>query len=288
MYFVCQRARQDVKVALIGQGPDELFGGYKRHIGVHYGNYWRGVPKGIRSLVGSAVGRLPRNETLKRGVHSLGIEDRLERYQQVFSLVPGETMAGLFRDNLVSNLAETELLNCWKDLVPQIEHTDELGGLQLLEIRSSLPDELLMYADKLSMAHGLEARVPYLDKTVVEFAQRLGAGFKIRNRNGKWLHRRVCQTFLPPAILNRKKRGFAVNVVDDWFQSSVEGRLLEMLRDEDSLMFGILNPKPVSKLLDEHRSGNQDNHKLLFSLVMLEQWLRGMSGRELPSEAVVA
>jgi asparagine synthase (glutamine-hydrolysing) len=286
MYFVCQRAREDVKVALIGQGPDELFGGYKRHIGVHYGNYWRGVPKGIRSLVGSAVGRLPRNETLKRGVYSLGIENRLERYQQVFSLVSGETMAGLFHDDLVSNLAETELLNCWKDLVPQMEHTDELGGLQLLEIRSSLPDELLMYADKLSMAHGLEARVPYLDRTVVEFAQRLGAGFKIRNRSGKWLHRSVCQTFLPPAILNRKKRGFAVNVVDDWFQSSVEGRLLEMLRDEESLMFDMLNPKPVSGLLDEHRSGNQDNHKLLFSLVMLEQWLRGM--RSEPIETLCA
>jgi len=89
--------------------------------------------------------------------------------------------------------------------------------------------------------------------------------------------------------LNRKKRGFAVNVVDDWFQSSVEGRLLEMLRDEESLMFGILNPKPVNGLLDEHRSGNQDNHKLLFSLVMLEQWLRGMRGSlEQPTEAVVA
>jgi asparagine synthase (glutamine-hydrolysing) len=282
MYFVCQRARQDVKVALIGQGPDELFGGYKRHIGVHYGNYWRGVPKGIRSLVSSAVGCLPRNETLKRGVYSLGIEDRLERYQQVFSLVPGGTMSGLFRDDHVSDTADKELVNCWQELVPQMDQTDELGGLQLLEIRSSLPDELLMYADKLSMAHSLEVRVPYLDKTVVEFAQRLAAGFKIRNRTGKWLHRKVCQTFLPPAILNRKKRGFAVNVVDEWFQSSVEGHLQEMLRDESSMMFGMLNPKPVSRLLGEHRSGNQDNHKLLFSLVMLEQWLRGM--RSVPIE----
>jgi len=282
MYFVCQRARQDVKVALIGQGPDELFGGYKRHIGVHYGNYWRGVPKGIRSLVSSAVGCLPRNETLKRGVYSLGIEDRLERYQQVFSLVPGGTMSGLFRDDHVSDTADKELVNCWQELVPQMDQTDELGGLQLLEIRSSLPDELLMYADKLSMAHSLEVRVPYLDKTVVEFAQRLAAGFKIRNRTGKWLHRKVCQTFLPPAILNRKKRGFAVNVVDEWFQSSVEGHLQEMLRDESSMMFGMLNTKPVSRLLGEHRSGNQDNHKLLFSLVMLEQWLRGM--RSVPIE----
>ena len=62
-------------------------------------------------------------------------------------------------------------------LLPQMEHTDELGGFQLLEIRSSLPDELLMYADKLSMAHSLEVRVPYLDRTVVEYVQRLGRQF---------------------------------------------------------------------------------------------------------------
>ena len=72
MYFVSQRARQDVKVALIGQGPDELFGGYKRHLGIHYGNWWRGLPAGLRSMAGFAVNRLPRNETLKRGVRSLG------------------------------------------------------------------------------------------------------------------------------------------------------------------------------------------------------------------------
>src|SRR5438128_3611569 len=68
MYFVSQRARQDVKVALIGQGPDELFGGYKRHLGVRYGNWWRGCPAGLRSMIGSVTDRLPRNETLKRGV----------------------------------------------------------------------------------------------------------------------------------------------------------------------------------------------------------------------------
>ena len=103
-----------------------------------------------------------------------------------------------------------ELVDYWRDLVPQMMHTDELGGFQLLEIRSSLPDELLMYADKLSMAHSLEVRVPYLDRTVVEYVQRLGAHFKVRNGSRKWLHRRVCQSYLPPRILKRKKRGFAV------------------------------------------------------------------------------
>src|SRR5262245_2933024 len=101
MYFVSQRARQDVKVALVGQGPDELFGGYKRHLGVRYGDYWRRLPSPVRSLLGSAITQLPRNEMLKRGVVSLGLPDRLKRYQNVFSLAAGETVDGLFREGLL-------------------------------------------------------------------------------------------------------------------------------------------------------------------------------------------
>ena len=274
MYFVSQRARQDVKVALIGQGPDELFGGYTRHLGIHYGNWWRGLPVGLRSMIGSAIDRLPRNEMLKRGVRSLGSEDRLKRYQDVFSLAPAEMIDGLFRDDILPQTNGHELVDYWRELLPQIEYTDELGGFQLLEIRCSLPDELLMYADKLSMAHSLEVRVPYLDRTVVEYVQRLGANLKVRNGTRKWLHRQVCQNYLSPRILQGKKRGFAANVVDDWFHSSLNGQLQETLLDESSFMFALLDPKPVRRLLAGHRSGRQDNHKLLFSLVMLEQWLR--------------
>jgi asparagine synthase (glutamine-hydrolysing) len=275
MYFVCQRARQDVKVALIGQGPDEVFGGYKRHLGVHYGKLWRQMPEALREVVGSAINRLPRNETLKRGIYSLDVEDRLQRYQHVFSLAPAQQIDGLFRDDFLPVKLNDQPIDAWRELLPQMEHTDELGGFQLLEIRSSLPDELLMYADKLSMAHSLEVRVPYLDRTIVEYAQRLEGKFKIRNGKGKWLHREVCHRFLPPRILKRKKRGFAVNVVDDWLKSSMRGLLPEMLLDENSLMFELLKPESARKLLEDHRSGQQDNHKLLFSLVMLEQWLRG-------------
>jgi asparagine synthase (glutamine-hydrolysing) len=280
MYFVSQRARQDVKVALIGQGPDELFGGYKRHLGVRYGNWWRGLPSGFRSMVGFAVNGLHRNETLKRGAHSLGIENRLMRYQHVFSLAPAETIDGLFRSDVLPKQPGHELIEYWQALLPQMEHTDELGGFQLLEIRSSLPDELLMYADKLSMAHSLEVRVPYLDRTVVEYVQRLGAGFKIRRGTRKWLHRQVCQGYLPERLLKRKKRGFAANVVDGWLRSSMQDQLPELLLDNSSLMYGLLQREPIRKLLSDHRSGRHDNHKLLFSLVMIEQWLRGAQARQ--------
>jgi len=281
MYFVSERARQDVKVALIGQGPDELFGGYKRHLGVHYGEWWRWLPAGLRSSVGFAIDRLPRNETLKRGVSSLGTEDRLKRYQDVFSLAPAQIIDGLFQDDLRPQRQDHELVDYWRELLPQTAHTDELGGFQLLEIRSSLPDELLMYADKLSMAHSLEARVPYLDRTVVEYVQRLGADFKIRNGTRKWLHRQVCRSYLPLRILRRKKRGFAVNVVDQWFQSTLKSQFSELLFDRSSLMFQLLKAEPIHKLVKDHQSGRQDNHKLLFSLVMFEHWLRRTRSIEL-------
>ena len=234
-------------------------------------------------MIGFAIDRLPRNETLKRGISSLGTSDRMKRYQDVFSLAPAQTIDGLFHSGLLPEQESQDLVDYWRDLIPQMAHTDELGGFQLLEIRSSLPDELLMYADKLSMAHSLEVRVPYLDRTIVEYVQRLGAGFKVRNGSRKWLHRRVCERYLPSHILKRKKRGFAVNVVDDWFRSSLDGEISEVLLDESSLMFGLLNPKPVQRLLEGHQSGRQDNHKLLFSLVMIEQWLRGIRSNERPA-----
>ncbi len=282
MYFVCRRARQDVKVALIGQGPDELFGGYTRHLGVRYGSCWRRLPGWLRRPVTGAINALPRNEALKRGAASLGETDRLRRYRDVFSLVEGSVVDGLFHDGLLHEAPGERILDCWNGLSACMGHIDELGGFQLLELRSSLPDELLMYADKLSMAHGLEARVPYLDRDIVEYVQRLSASLKVRNGTTKWLHRRVCREFLPKEIVQRKKRGFAVNVVDSWFQKSLSGQMDGWLRDGSSLMFAHLRQDKVEKLLTEHLQGSKDNHKILFSLVVFEQWLRcaGQGGSE--------
>jgi len=152
--------------------------------------------------------------------------------------------------------------------------TDELGGLQFLEVRSTLPDELLMYADKLSMAHGLELRVPFVDKEIVEYVERLPANFKVRNGSRKWLHRQVCGTFLPDSILRRPKRGFGVNVVDDWFRGVIDTKMAATLRDSDSKIYQYLRPTAVNELFDQHASGRNDNHKILFSLVLFEEWLR--------------
>lgn len=274
MYFVCKRAREDVKVALVGQGPDELFGGYRRHIGVRYGALWGGLPKPVRTAVGSVISALPRNEMLKRGLHSLDVPERMRRYQNVLSLLPGHEIDGLFQDGILAAETGDKILECWQDLVPLMGETDELGGFQFVELRSTLPDELLMYADKLSMAHGLEIRVPFLDKEIVEYTERLPSNFKVRNGSGKWLHRQVCQAFLPAAILRRKKRGFGVNVVDDWFRGAARKKMEEILLDSESQIYRYVRPSAVKRIYEEHRSGQNDNHKILFSLVVFEEWLR--------------
>ena len=273
MYFVCERAREDVKVALMGQGPDELFGGYRRHLGLRYAGLWSQMPAWVRGPLARAITSLPRNETLKRGVYSLDIPERMRRYQHVLSLLPEDNINALFRDN-GSSYTSDSILSCWQDIADLSTDMDEFGGFQFLELRSTLPDELLMYADKLSMAHSLEVRVPYLDKDIVEYVERLPPGFKIRGGSQKWLHRRVCNAMLPRTILKRKKRGFAVNVVDDWFRGTTRNVLSDAILDSDSCMYQYLHMPAVQALLSEHQSGRKDNHKILFSIVMFEQWLR--------------
>jgi len=198
----------------------------------------------------------------------------MRRYQHVLSILPGGEVDHLFQEGLLDPNSGDTILDCWSSMADLMSRTDELGGLQFLEVRSTLPDELLMYADKLSMAHSLELRVPFVDKEIVEYVERLPANLKVRNGSGKWLHRQVCRTFLPESILRRPKRGFAVNVVDDWFRGAIDSRMTETLLDGNSRIYQYLHASAVRELFEQHASGRHDNHKILFSLVVFEEWLR--------------
>jgi asparagine synthase (glutamine-hydrolysing) len=274
MYHVCARAQQDVKVALVGQGPDELFGGYLRHLGVLHGQRWRQVPSWTRDLVAAAVRRLPRHEGLKRAVQALATADRGERYRDVLSILPRPSAAELLRPEHRTDLDLSAGPDWWSELEPLLADADELGGFLAVELRSALPDKLLMYGDKLSMAHGLEVRVPYLDREVAEFVERLPSHAKVALGQRKRLHRRVCRSLLPPAILRRKKRGFAVDAVDRWFRADRPGMVDIYLLDRSARIGAYLDLGAIGRLVDEHRRGAADHHKILFNLIALEAWLR--------------
>jgi asparagine synthase (glutamine-hydrolysing) len=231
----------------------------------------------MRRSVASGARKYSGAEWLQRAACSLDTSDRLERYKSVFSLMSQETSNRLLRRDVFQSDMNDVNQRLWTDLVQLMERTDELGGFQFLEIRASLPDELLMYADKMSMAHSLEVRVPFLDQEVVEFVERLDASMKVRHGRGKWIHRRVCERFLPREIMQRKKQGFAVNVVDDWLRQSVNSVMDDVLLDTQSKIFDYLDPEVVATLLKRHKGGHADNHKILFSLIALEYSLQNYS-----------
>jgi asparagine synthase (glutamine-hydrolysing) len=113
-----------------------------------------------------------------------------------------------------------------------------------------------------------------VDKEIVEYVERLPATLKVRNGSRKWLHRQVCRDYLPASVLKRPKRGFAVNVVDGWFRSAIDSRMTETLLDDRSRIYQYLRASAVHELFEQHASGREDNHKILFSLVVFEEWLR--------------
>ena len=115
-----------------------------------------------------------------------------------------------------------------------------------------------------------------LDRTIVEYVEKLPASLKVRNGRGKWLHKRLCRNHLPNSIIRRKKRGFAVNVVDEWFQHSLGKKIESYLLDDRSMMYKYIQSQRVADLLNEHKARKADNHKLLFSLVVFEEWLRSV------------
>lgn len=274
MYAVCRAAKEGIKVALVGQGPDELWGGYARHLGLRYGGAWRRLPPRVRKLAGGGLRWAAPSETIRRGLDSLGRPDRILRYDEIFSLAPEGEISRLFKDGTAPIEAGEANRECWRDLLGDIGPMDELGGFQLLETRYSLPDELLMYSDKLSMAHSIELRVPYLDRDIVEFAESIPQELKIKGGSRKYLHRKVAAAFVPREIIGRKKRAFASTIVDGWFRDSAEDKFSDYIKDPQSAIYAFLSHAAINSMLAEHRRGARDNHKLLFSVVVLEEWLR--------------
>jgi asparagine synthase (glutamine-hydrolysing) len=227
----------------------------------------------VRDATANVVRALPRAAALKRAVRSLAHDDAFDRWADALAIESSSTVDAMFAAGTAPAIS-SRLHESWDPIARLAGCADELTGFNYLELRSTLPDELLLYADKLSMAHGIEARVPYLDDDVVEYALRLPAAYKVHGGAQKWIHRQVCARRLPPAVLARPKRGFAAHVVDDWYRTSAAALLTTTVGDPRSKMFECLDRTEVARLLSEHQQGNGDHHKLLHNLVVTELWMR--------------
>ncbi|MHA1300705.1 MAG: asparagine synthase (glutamine-hydrolyzing) [Candidatus Helarchaeota archaeon] len=273
MYYVSKRARQDVKVVLTGQGPDEYISGYNRHIAIRYGHFWRKVPGFARNLLKKSLRQLMKSEAIYRGLYSLDEKEIASRYELVLSISSIDEVDRLFLKGILSEGRKEELISFWEEFLPVIEKTDELGGFHFFELSSSLPEEQLIYGDKMSMAHGLEARVPFLDHEIVEYVTRLPESYKVRWFKRKWIHKRICKKVLPKEVINRKKIGFETPV-NEWFHQSMNSELNKILLDPKAKIYEYLDHSKVCRLVTQHLNGLKDNHKILFSLVVSELCMR--------------
>lgn len=268
-YYIARLASKFVKVVLSGSGGDELFGGYP----------WR----------------------YYRVVNSNGKHDFYHNYYDFWQrLVPDEDKPRLFNQETFSRLKDCSTFDVFRDVIepanmPLVTNADFVNASFYFELKTFLHG-LLVVEDKLSMAHSLESRVPFLDNDLVDFALRLPIKYKLRNLDqatqvvdedevgklrkyqlqnddGKFLLRKAMNSLIPPEVTERAKQGFSAPDAS-WFRGESIDYINMLLRDPHARLYEFLNPLYVVEKLDEHTAGQQNNRLFIWSLLSFEWWLR--------------
>lgn len=275
-YFVSKIASEHVKVALTGQGADEPWGGYGRHLGAKLSTYYCRMPAAVAEQLAGFVARVPgRFERLKRGVISLSEPDMLTRFAKIYSFYSPEMKQQLFLGQLKAQIAGDPYRSkeALRRLQTDVQHLDPVTQMLYIDTRSNLPDDLLMVGDKTSMANSLEARVPFLDYRLVEFIESLTPNLKLKGMTAKYLHKKALGKWLPKNVIHRKKLGFA-NPVEDWFRSQMQHYVEELLLAPNSATALYFNQKYIRKLLESDRLGKDQLRRHIYLMVSFELWHR--------------
>jgi asparagine synthase (glutamine-hydrolysing) len=270
-YWICRLARETVKVVLTGQGADEPFAGYPRHFGEYYGDVYRCIPSPFRKHVFTPLADyLPRNEQLKRAVHALDLSNPLLRLTQVYSVFDEKLKQQLYRSGLM-NCQDYSLSGCVAFWQKDVQHLDGLSQMLYVDSRFSLPDNLLICADKMSMSVSLEARVPFLDLELMSFVENLPSSLKIHRFTQKYLLKKAVSAWVAPEVIKRKKIGFAVPM-DGWFGRELRTFVGEQLLASNSACMRYFEPATIKQMITDHETGRHDYKRHLFSLLTFELW----------------
>jgi asparagine synthase (glutamine-hydrolysing) len=260
-------AAGDVKVVLAGQGADEPHGGYGRHQAAALLEPLRFVPPGAATPA-AALGRaLPRAARARRIAHVLGGRGEAERLMRLVEITDAATRTALVGPGAE---AEHERLAAARAVLADVPDRGLLDQALYLDTHMFLPDGILVCNDKMSMAAGLELRVPYLDIELMRFVERIPAHTRVRFRQPKRLHRRALRDLLPPEVTSRPKHGFATPY-DDWLRTSL-GVEVERRFAPGSPLGGLVDPGATARLVDEHRRGRADHKAILYCLLELSEW----------------
>jgi asparagine synthase (glutamine-hydrolysing) len=276
-YYVSQLSRQSVTVVLNGDGGDELLAGYPRYHVTAFDRAMYGLCRiSTQEHLSRVVSKLP-----VRGALLARVKNRLERLTQPFShtylgricFFGPEEKDGLYTSEFnkaVQGDDSLRLLIEWFEKAASANPLDQLLGVDTM---SYLPDDLLVKVDRATMAHGLEARSPFLDHHLIEFCAALPTEYKIRDGEAKYLLRAVMRDKLPSSVLQRPKMGFGVPI-DQWFRGTCREIVEDTLLSSRCLQRGYFNPEQIRRMVLEQRHGRTSYGSRVYALLMLELWHR--------------
>jgi asparagine synthase (glutamine-hydrolysing) len=263
VFKLAELARRSVTVVLSGEGSDELFGGYPKHLYARATSLAGIFPAALRhALLGALERHAPaRGARIRIALRALSEFDQPGRIRGWFA-----PFTGVERDALLRG-AQVHPEPRWL----QIADGDALRRMLLTDVQTWLPDNLLERGDRMSMAASLELRPPFLDRRVVELAFSLPSQLKVRNRTTKRLVKEVALRYLPDSIVNRPKVGFRVPL-DAWFRGRLEAFAWDTLTSQGSFIGAIFDRVLVRQLLERHRRKSADEAIRIWTLLCLEIW----------------
>ena len=261
LYFVCNLASQKLKVVLSGEGADEIFGGYNVYSEPD-GTFYDKLPRGIKRGIGAAAGKLPAhrggNFFIRKG------KDLEERFiGNAYMFTPEERKKLL---KIKTNAPDpTEITKPFYD---KVKNKDDVTKMQYLDLHMWMTGDILLKADKMSMANSLEVRVPFLDRPLIDYALGLPTEFKTDKFKTKKIFRDIAGEVLEDKVSNKKKLGFPVPI-REWMKEEDIYKQIKSLFIKDKRFF---NTKKIIKLLDDHVKGKADNSRKVWTIYVFLLW----------------
>jgi len=279
--YISELARREgITVLLSGAGGDDLFTGYRRHRALRFDNLWGWAPLEIRRLLSGIAPLMDSRKSWTRRVSKIlsGIElegnDRLINY---FRWAKEDLLRSLytpeFKRQLGASRAAEPLLEFLRNMPRDI---DPLELMLALEQRFFLSDHNLLYTDKMSMAAGVEVRVPFLDLDLVKFAATIPVSYKQRYSTGKWVLKKAMEPYLPKDIIYRPKTGFGAPI-RRWVRHDLRELVGDILSEQSLLNRGLFEPASVRRLIKDNEEGRVDGSYTILSLLCIELWCRSFT-----------
>ncbi len=263
VYFLSRMTRQHVTVALSGEGADELFGGYQTYLADRYARWLRPVPRPLLRALAAVANLLPASD------EKIGVEYKLQRFLAGCQLPPSQ--AHLFWNGAgpAADLPP-ETLSLFS---PLPLHSGYLNQFLYLDQRVYLPDDILNKSDRMSMAHSLEVRPPFLDHRIAEFAARLPEHMKIRGSKLKFILRELMRDKLPPPVIGRRKEGFDIPA-HHWFRTSLRSFLRDTITERAVNETGLFAWPALETLMHDHDRRRINAGYRLWGLLLLFLWIK--------------